>query len=107
MKIVAVTACPAGLMHTFMAAKGLENAVKNTGDSIKVETQSASGIAHEITQQEIDQAEVVILAIDISIEGRERFNGKPILTVSTSKVLKNASEVLEDAKKLIEVNDEK
>ncbi len=101
MNIVAVTACMAGVMHTFMAEKGLRNAAQKAGDSIEIETQSASGIENELSQEKIDQADVVILAIDTSIERRERFINKPVLTVSTSKVLKNASGVLEDAKKLV------
>ena len=99
MKFVAVCACPAGLMHTFMAAKGLKKEARKGGDEIAVETQSASGIENEITPEELAAADAVILAIDTAITGMERFNGKPVVQVGTSTVLRNAKSVLEQARK--------
>lgn len=100
MKMIAVCACPAGLMHTFMAAKGLKKEAAKAGDEIKVETQSASGIENEITAQELQEADVVILAIDTAIQGMERFAKKPVLQISTSQVLKNAKMVIAQARLL-------
>lgn len=73
MKIVAVTACPTGIAHTYMAAEQLEKTAKKLGHTIKVETQGAMGIENELSQAEIDAAEVAILATDIAIEQAERF----------------------------------
>ena len=73
MKIVAVTACPTGIAHTYMAAEQLEKTAKKLGHTIKVETQGAMGIENELSQAEIDAAEFAILATDIAIEQAERF----------------------------------
>lgn len=100
MKFIAVCACPAGLMHTFMAAKGLKKEATKAGDEIKVETQSASGTENEITEEELREADAVILAIDTAIQGMERFIDLPVLQVGTTQVLKNAKGVIEKARKL-------
>jgi fructose-specific phosphotransferase system IIB component len=65
MKIVAVTACPTGIAHTYMAAEQLEKAAKFLGHQIKVETQGAMGIENELGKKEIRQAQVAIFAVDI------------------------------------------
>ncbi len=97
MKIVAVTACPAGLAHTFMAKKALENAAKELGHTIKVETQGAMGIENEITKEEIKNADVAILAIDSYIDKMNRFDGITTIEISTKAALKNAKAVIEKA----------
>ncbi|WP_125702300.1 PTS fructose transporter subunit IIB [Lacticaseibacillus daqingensis] len=94
MKFVAVAACPAGLMHTFMAASGLKKAAKKAGATMHVETQSASGIEDQLTAAQISEADAVVLAIDVNIEGIERFAGKPTLTIGTNDVLANAKGVI-------------
>ncbi len=73
MNIVAVTACPTGVAHTYMAAEQLEKTAKKLGHSIKVETQGAMGIENELSQADIDKADVAIFAADIALEGAERF----------------------------------
>jgi fructose-specific phosphotransferase system IIB component len=73
MRIVAVTACPTGIAHTYMAAEQLERTARRLGHSIKVETQGAMGIEHELSQSDVDAAEVAIIAADIALEGPERF----------------------------------
>ena len=73
MKIVAVTACPTGIAHTYMAAEQLEKTARKLGHTIKVETQGAMGIENELTQADIDAADVVIVAADIALERPERF----------------------------------
>lgn len=102
MKIVAVCACPAGLMHTFMAAKGLKKEAKKRNYEIKVETQSASGIENEISQDEAVNADVVILAIDTAISGMDRFNDKHVIQVNTTEVLKNTKKIFDDAERKME-----
>ena len=74
MKFVAVTACPTGIAHTYMAAAQLEKTAKKLGHTIKVETQGAMGIENELTQAEVDAADAAILATDIAIEQAERFS---------------------------------
>lgn len=97
MKIVAVTACPSGVAHTFMAKKALEDAAKELGHNIKVETQGAMGIEDELPVDAINEADVAILAIDAHIAKMNRFDNLTKIEVSTKKVLKNAKKVIEKA----------
>src|SRR6185295_13023620 len=76
MKIVAVTACPTGIAHTYMAAEQLEKTAKAAGHTIKLETQGAMGIENELTKADITAADVAIFAVDIEVEKKERFDGK-------------------------------
>lgn len=89
MNIVAVTACPTGIAHTYMAAEQLEKTGKLLGHKIKVETQGAMGIENEITSSEIAAADAVIFAVDIDVEQRERFDGKKILQVPVKQAIKD------------------
>jgi fructose-specific phosphotransferase system IIB component len=89
MKIVAVTACPTGIAHTYMAAARLEKTAKNFGDEIKVETQGAMGIENKLTENDIRQAHIAIFAVDIEVEGRERFNGVKIVQIPLQEALKS------------------
>jgi fructose-specific phosphotransferase system IIB component len=93
MKIVAVTACPTGIAHTYMAAEQLEKHARKLGHTIKVETQGAMGIENELTQGEIDTADVVLLAADIAIEKEERFARARQVRVPVQAVLKNPDAV--------------
>jgi PTS system fructose-specific IIB component/fructose-specific PTS system IIB-like component len=72
-KIVAVTACPTGIAHTYMAAEQLQKTARKLGHTIKVETQGAMGIENELSQADIDAADVAIVATDIALEQPERF----------------------------------
>src|SRR5580700_6916292 len=89
MKLVAVTACPTGIAHTYMAAEQLEKTARKLGHEIKVETQGAMGIENELSQGEIDAAAAVILATDIAIEKPERFDQKRKIEISVQAALKN------------------
>lgn len=97
MKIVAVTACPVGIAHTYMAAAALQKAAKNLGYQIKVETQGSIGIETKITQKEADEADFVILAADVAIKEETRFKNKFIYRTESQKVIKNAKELIEEA----------
>lgn len=97
MKIVAVTACPAGLAHTFMGAAALKNAAKKLGVDIKVETQGAMGITNQVKSDEIKEADVVIFAADTKVAKIDRFNGKTIIKVPVSETLKSAEAVIKNA----------
>jgi PTS system fructose-specific IIB component len=101
MKIVGVAACTVGIAHTYIAQEKLENAAKKAGDEIKVETQGTIGIENELTQAEIDQADIVILAIDVKISGRERFEGKRIIQVPTEVAVKSPTKLIEKAREVI------
>jgi fructose-specific PTS system IIB-like component len=70
MRIVAVTACPTGVAHTYMAAERLEKAARRLGHAIKVETQGSMGIENELTAEEIERADVVIFAAEVAVRNR-------------------------------------
>jgi len=93
MKIVAVTACPTGIAHTYMAAEQLEKTARALGHEIKVETQGAMGIENELSSRDIREAEVAIFAVDIDVEQRERFAGKRIVQVPVQEAIKNPNAV--------------
>ena len=94
--LIAATGCPTGIAHTYMAQEALEMAAKKAGISIKVETHGQIGIENELTQNEIDQAEAVIIAADKDVHS-ERFAGKRIIEVSVSKGIKDADQLVTDA----------
>ena len=89
MKLVAVTACPTGIAHTYMAAEQLEKTAKALGHEIKVETQGAMGIENELSSSDIAAAQAAILATDIEIEQRERFDNLKIVQVPVQEAIKN------------------
>lgn len=98
MKIVAVTACPTGIAHTYMAAAQLEKVAKTFGYEIKVETQGALGIENKLTPSDIRQAQVAIFAVDIEVEGRERFNGISVIQVPIKEALKHPEAIFRKIK---------
>jgi PTS system fructose-specific IIB component/fructose-specific PTS system IIB-like component len=94
MKILAITACPTGIAHTYMAAEQLERTGKKLGHQIKVETQGAMGIENRIEAADVEGAEALILAADIPVQERERFAGIPtILEVPVQLAIKNPGEI--------------
>lgn len=92
-EIVAVTSCPNGIAHTYMAQEGLETAAKKAGVKIKVETDGSAGVGNPLTAEEIENAKGVIISADASVE-MTRFNGKPLISVSVSQGIKNADELV-------------
>lgn len=94
MNIVAVTACPTGIAHTYMAAEKLEKTAKSLGHQIKVETQGAMGIENELTAAEIKAADAVLFAVDIDVEKKERFDGKKVVHVPVQQAIKDPKAVL-------------
>jgi PTS system fructose-specific IIB component len=96
-KIVAITACPTGIAHTFMAAKALETAGKKLNYDIKVETQGATGIKNKITAQEAADADAVIFAVETKVREEERFKDKEIHKISVKEAIKNAEKAIKDA----------
>ena len=95
MKIVGISACPAGLAHTPMAAKALEKAGKKLGYEIKIEQQGSMGQVNAITQEEADQAAFVLIASDQKIEKMERFEGKKVIRVNITTCIKAPEAVLQ------------
>lgn len=95
-KIVAVTACPTGIAHTYMAAEMLEKAGKKLGVKVIVETNGSVGVENRLKQKDIDEAIAVIIAADARVE-MKRFDGKPLIEVGVSKAIKNAPQLVEDA----------
>ena len=102
MKIVGVAACTAGVAHTYMAREKLIKGAKARGHDCAVETQGTIGTEHKLTSQQISEADVVILAVDVKISGEERFKGKPVIRVGTAAVIKNAIGFIEKVEKALE-----
>ncbi|WP_219863330.1 PTS fructose-like transporter subunit IIB [Vreelandella piezotolerans] len=94
--IIAVTACPTGVAHTFMAAEALAEAGKAMGHQIRVETQGSVGAQNQLTDDDIAAADVVVLACDIEVDP-SRFAGKRIYRTSTGNALKKPRPTLEAA----------
>ncbi len=94
MKILAVTACPTGIAHTFMAAEAIEDAAKKKGYSVKVETRGSVGVENDLTEAEIAEADAIILACDTAVP-MERFAGKRVLQVGVSDALKDAAGLID------------
>lgn len=97
--IIAITACPVGVAHTYIAQDKLEIAAKNLGHNIKVETHGSIGIKGVLTATDIASADLVIIAVSAGIADLklDRFSGKPLYQVEISKVIKNAEIVIDEA----------
>jgi fructose-specific phosphotransferase system IIB component len=94
MIILAITACPTGIAHTYMAAEQLERTGQQRGHTVKVETQGAMGIENRLTEADVATADALILASDVAIEGRERFKGMAkVLEVPVQLAIRNPTEV--------------
>lgn len=90
MRIVAITSCPTGIAHTYMAAEALERAGKKLGHQIKVETQGAMGIENTLSAADIAAADAVIFAVELPVLKRERFAGKTnLLEVPVQAAIKD------------------
>ncbi len=101
LNIVAVTSCPTGVAHTFMAAEALNKKAKELGHNIKVETRGSVGSQNELSDEEIQQCDLVIIAADIAVD-KSKFAGKPIYETSTSAALKQGDVVFSEAIALME-----
>lgn len=97
-RVLAVTGCPTGIAHTYMAAENLENAGKELGVSIKVETDGSGGVKNELTRAEIAACDAVIVASDREIE-MARFEGKKVLITGVASGISKPKELIERALK--------
>lgn len=95
-RVLAVTACPTGIAHTFMAAENLENQGAKMGIPLKAETNGSAGVGNALTAEEIRNAECIIIATDKKVE-MARFDGKPVIQVSVSEGIHHAGELIEHA----------
>lgn len=95
--VLAVTACAAGIAHTYMAAEALEKAGRELGIRVLVEKQGANGIEDAHTKNIINEADAIVLATDIAPKNVERFNGKKYVKTKVAEPLKSAKEILERA----------
>ena len=94
--VLAVTACPTGIAHTFMAAKALEQAGEKLNISIKVETNGQEGVKNQLTQEDIEHCKAIIVAADKKVE-MARFEGKKVIQVPVRDGISKAQELVEKA----------
>lgn len=102
MKLVAVTACPSGVAHTYLAAESLEVAAKKLGVDIHVETQGSIGIENEIPTDKIESADAVILTNNIGIKNEERFKGKAVVRFSAGDCINKAEAIITKLKEKLQ-----
>ncbi|EES4344466.1 TPA: PTS 2-O-a-mannosyl-D-glycerate transporter subunit IIABC [Escherichia coli] len=95
--IVCVTACPAGIAHTYMAAEYLEKAGRKLGVNVYVEKQGANGIEGRLTADQLNSATACIFAAEVAIKESERFNGIPALSVPVAEPIRHAEALIQQA----------
>ncbi len=95
-KLLAVTSCPTGIAHTYMAAEGLEKAAKAKGCFIKIETRGSGGAKNVLTAKEIEEADCIIVAADAQVP-MDRFNGKKVIVCQVSDGISKADKLVERA----------
>ncbi len=95
-KILAVTSCPTGIAHTYMAAEGIEKAAKARNCSVKIETRGSGGAKNVLTPQEIKEADCIIVAADAQVP-MDRFDGKKVIACQVSDGISKAGELLDRA----------
>ena len=93
-RILAVTACPTGIAHTYMAAEALEQAASHLGVTIKVETRGSAGVQNRLTAEDIETADGIILAVDRTVD-EDRFAGKPVLKVPVADGVHRPAELIQ------------
>ena len=93
LKILAITACTAGIAHTYIAKEKLENAAGEMGDFIKVETQGSIGVENELKPEEIRDADIILIAADIRVN-KDRFEGKAVVEIPISMIMKSPKGVI-------------
>lgn len=94
MKIVGIAACTSGIAHTYIAKEKLVTAAKALGHEAHIETQGTIGTEDELTAQDIKDADVVIIAADIKVGGKDRFKGKKIVEIPTHIAIKSPKALL-------------
>lgn len=105
MKILAVTACPLGVAHTYMVAEMIQQVCEKAGIECKVETQGIFGIENVITAEDVEAADVVILTTDMPIKNVERFDNIKKIMSSISLIVRETSEIIDNV--IFEINKQK
>ncbi|MEW9668910.1 fructose-specific PTS transporter subunit EIIC [Ammoniphilus sp. 3BR4] len=95
-KVLAVTACPTGIAHTYMAADALKKKAEQLGIWVKVETNGSGGVKNKLTDEEIQEATAIIVAADKQVD-MDRFKGKVVIEVPVAQAIRNADELLQRA----------
>ena len=98
MKMIAITSCPTGIAHTYMAAEALEEAAKAAGHEMVVETQGSAG-SDDFPAGAVEAADVIIIAADVDVKGRERFTNMPQVNIGVKKAIDDAAGVIADAER--------
>lgn len=93
-RIIGVCACPAGIAHTYMAAENLERQGKKLGFQVKIETNGSGGVENRLREEDIKEADYVIITADTRVE-MERFRGKKLLEVSVTDAVRKVESVYE------------
>ncbi|WP_045510394.1 fructose-specific PTS transporter subunit EIIC [Bacillus amyloliquefaciens] len=96
MKLLAITSCPNGIAHTYMAAENLQKAAGRLGVQIKVETQGGIGVENKLTEEDIREADAIIIAADRSVN-KDRFTGKKLLAVGVQDGIRKPEELIQKA----------
>jgi fructose PTS system EIIBC or EIIC component len=94
MKILAITSCPNGIAHTYMAAENLQKAANKLGVEMKVETQGSIGVENELTKQDIQEADGIIIAADKTVD-KSRFVGKKLIEVGVQEGIRNPEKIIQ------------
>lgn len=94
--LLAITSCPTGIAHTYMAAESLENAAADKGVELHVETQGSGGIT-PFTSEQIAKASALIIAADVNISGRDRFAGMPLVEVPVKRAISHGPQLIDEA----------
>lgn len=94
MKVVGITSCTCGIAHTYMAREKLIDAGNKLGIEVKIETQGSGGTEYALSEQDVREADCVLLATDVAIAGTDRFKGKPVVKVPVSTAIKSPEHLL-------------
>lgn len=102
MNIVGIAACTAGIAHTYIAREKLVNAAKKAGHQIHIETQGTIGIEDQIPPQLLKDADVAIIAADVKVSGKERFEGIKTIEVPTEIVIKSPNKFIRKVEQILQ-----
>lgn len=102
MKVVGITSCTCGIAHTYMAREKLIDAGKRLGIEVKIETQGSGGVEYALRDQDVQEADCVLLATDVAIAGTDRFKGKPVVKVPVSTAIKSPEHLLKQIQEKLE-----
>lgn len=97
MFVIGITACPTGIAHTYMAQESLETECRNRGYEYHFETQGSIGIENELSEEDIERADMIILAVSIQIEEEERFEGKNVFYGNVDEAISYPDRVIDKA----------